>query len=253
MKFSVCLLLVVSVTTSFSAFAKVKVVESVSIAERVAQVQQTEQQQEQYRLNAQFYSQLQNIQEEVLRLRGMLEDQQYEIQQLKQRQHEDYLQIDRRLSGASQPGNTNHVDGTALAVGQGQATTKTDEQTAYQAAYDLIPQRKFAEARQAFEGYIKEYKGSSLEANAYYWLGELHILEGDNGKAKEAFKTILTHFSGHNKYPEALYKTATLNFQLGDKATAKQQLDTLIKQYGDIQANADIIAKARTYLQKNYP
>lgn len=250
MKPWVCLLLVVSLTTSFSAFAKVKVVESVAIAEQAVQAQQAEQQQEQYRLNAQLFTQLQSIQEEVLHLRGMLEDQQYQIQQLKQRQQEDYIQIDRRLSEISQPNKKSQGNLSGSGI---DATEKTDEQAAYQAAYDLIPQRNFIEAKQAFEQFITSYKGSSLEANAHYWLGELHILDGDNLKAKESFKTILTRFSGHNKYPEALYKTATLNFQLGDKATAKQQLDTLIKQYGDIQANADIIAKARTYLQKNYP
>lgn len=249
MKPSVCLLLVVSLTTSFSVLAKVKVVESVAINEQAVQAQQSEQQQEQYRLNAQFFTQLQNLQEEVLRMRGMLEDQQYEIQQLKQRQHDDYLQLDRRLSEANQP----HAKVTNDVQAANTPAEKTAEQAAYQAAYDLIPQRKFNEARQAFESFTQQYKGGKLEANAYYWLGELHILEGDNLKAKEAFKIILTRFAGHNKYPEALYKTATLNFQLGDKATAKQQLDTLIKQYGDIQANADIIAKARTYLQKNYP
>lgn len=247
MKPSVCLLLVVSLTTSFSALAKVKVVESVSISEQAAQAQQAEQQQEQYRLNMQLFNQLQSLQEEVLRLRGMLEDQQYQLEQLKQRQHEDYLQIDRRISEQLQP-NTQAANNNALL-----AEAQSDEQADYQAAYDLIPQRKFEQASEAFSAFIKKHPNSKLEVNAHYWLGELYILEGDSNKAKEAFKTILTRFAGHNKYPEALYKTATLNYQLGDKTTAKQQLDTLIKQYGDIQANADIITKARTFLQKNYP
>jgi len=247
MKPSVCLLLVVSLTTSFSALAKVKVVESVSISEQAVQAQQAEQQQEQYRLNMQLFNQLQSLQEEVLRLRGMLEDQQYQLEQLKQRQHEDYLQIDRRISEQLQP-NTQAANNNALL-----AEAQSDEQADYQAAYDLIPQRKFEQASEAFSAFIKKHPNSKLEANAHYWLGELYILEGDSNKAKEAFKTILTRFAGHNKYPEALYKTATLNYQLGDKTKAKQQLDTLIKQYGDIQANADIITKARTFLQKNYP
>ena len=44
------------------------------------------------------YYQMQVLQEEVQMLRGMVEELNYELQQLKQRQMDDYLDIDRRLS-----------------------------------------------------------------------------------------------------------------------------------------------------------
>ena len=49
------------------------------------------------------YYQMQVLQEEVQMLRGMVEELNYELQQLKQRQMDDYLDIDRRLS-AQVPG-----------------------------------------------------------------------------------------------------------------------------------------------------
>lgn len=234
-------------TTAFSVSAQVKVVESVSVGDQQRLAERQQQAEEQQRANAQLFYQLQTLQEEVLRLQGVLEEQNYELQQLKQQQRDDYMNLDRRLGEIGQsPAAASHSASAPQAGSE-------DYAKAYQAAYDLIPQRKFADARTAFEAFVAKYSDTPYTGNAYYWLGELYIIEADNSKAKDAFRTILTRFPGHNKYPEALYKTATINYEQGDKTTARQQLDTLIKQYGDIQSSADVIGKARTFLQKNYP
>lgn len=243
--------------TAFTATAQVKVVESVSVTGQPASaarqqsssepVQSTSGSAPSPNANAQLFYQLQLLQDEVLRLQGLLEEQQHELQQLKQQQRDDYMNLDRRIGESQKTSQAPSPQPVANL-----SSADEDYVKAYNAAYELIPQRKFVEARKAFESYVVKYAGTPYEANAYYWLGELHLLDANNAKAKEAFRTILTRFPGHGKYPEALYKTATINFDQGDKATAKQQLDTLIKQYGDIQAHADVIGKARSFKQKNH-
>lgn len=239
-----------ALTTAISVSAQVQVVESVSVGEQKVVTAQRNETQAQASANAQLFYQLQMLQEEVLRLQGVLEDQQYQLQQLKQRQSDDYMNLDRRLSEFNKPSVALSAPAEQSA---GVATAQTDYTVAYKAAYELIRQGKFSEAKAAFEAFVSDYKGTPYEANGYYWLGELYIIDADTVKAKEAFKTVLTRFPGHSKYPEALYKTATLNYEQGDTATAKQQLNTLIAQYGDIQASADVIGKARAFLQKNFP
>ena len=62
------------------------------------------------------YYQMQVLQQEVQMLRGMVEELNHELQQLKQRQMDDYLDIDRRLSAivSSAPAN-NALANNALA------------------------------------------------------------------------------------------------------------------------------------------
>jgi tol-pal system protein YbgF len=221
--------------------------------------------------NAELFNQLQLLQEEVMRTRGLLEEQQQQLQELKEQRLEDYKSIDKRLTELSQKPSS--VD-ASLSSGPKpvedykQVPDATTSQTIepvpgdainpnqqdildYQKAYELIKQRKFDLAKESFIAFIAQYPGSEYEPNAHYWLGELYIIEGDFVKAKTSFQTILKKYPQHTKHPEALYKIATVNYELGDRTTAKLQMEQLIQQYGDKPVSA--VAKARDFLKTNYP
>lgn len=220
--------------------------------------------------NAELFNQLQLLQEEVMRTRGLLEEQQQQLQELKQQRLEDYKSIDKRLSELDQKASQSNANSTVSDSGQGntQAQESAPQQASepvssgaintsqqdildYQKAYELIKQRKFDQAKESFIAFIAQYPGSEYEPNAHYWLGELYIIEGDFVKAKKSFQVILKKYPQHAKHPEALYKIATVNYELGDRTTAKLQMEQLIQQYGDKPVSA--VAKARDFLKTNFP
>ncbi len=223
--------------------------------------------------NAELFNQLQLLQEEVMRTRGLLEEQQQQLQELKQQRLEDYKSIDKRLTELDQRSSSSNAVSSEPKSDAGfsqvpevlppQVTPASDVVPAaainpnqqdildYQKAYELIKQRKFDQAKEAFITFIVQYPGSEYEPNAHYWLGELYIIEGDFVKAKASFQTILKKFPQHTKHPEALYKIATVNYELGDRSTAKLQMEQLIQQYGDQPVSA--VAKARDFLKTNFP
>lgn len=246
----------------FSAFA-VSVVDSSS----TQQIAQEEVARVNHAANAELFNQLQLLQEEVMRTRGMLEEQQHQLQELKQQRLEDYKNIDKRLSEfdkksvGSLPGK-NPVEGLPQAMPDpvsspapgpvsGGINTSQQDILDYQKAYDLIKLRKFDQAKQSFIDFIVRYPESDYEPNAHYWLGELYIIEGNYVKAKSAFQIILKKYPQHAKHPEALYKIASVNYELGDRTTAKLQMEQLIQQYGDKPVSA--VAKARDFLKTNFP
>lgn len=226
-----------------SSLAEVRVVNSMSVSAQEEQKRQEQTSREQARAISEVHQQLQMLQEEVMMLRGMFEEQQFELEQIKQQQLDNYVDLDRRIGEL----------GDRRPTADAPSAADTNAQAAYQAAYQLIPERKFEQARMAFESFVNQYNQSPLAANGYYWLGELYIIDGDKNKAKAAFRTILNDFPGHNKYPEALYKMAVINHEQGDRMTARQQLETLIEQSASLSASATTVAKARDFLQKNYP
>lgn len=71
--------------------------------------------------NAQLFYDLQQLQSEVLQLRGLLEDQAFEIQRLRELQRSQYLDIDRRLTGTDAPG----IDAVAGATQQAELPVAT--------------------------------------------------------------------------------------------------------------------------------
>lgn len=219
--------------------------------------------------NAELFNQLQLLQEEVMRTRGMLEEQQQQLQELKQQRLDDYKNIDKRLTELDQRSSSgNPVSETKTEnsytqvpdavtpqvnepVSGGAINANQQDILDYQKAYELIKQRKFDQAKEAFITFISQYPNSEYVPNAHYWLGELYIIEGDFVKAKVAFQVILKKYPQHTKHPEALYKIATVNYELGDRTTAKLQMEQLIQQYGDKPVSA--VAKARDFLKTNFP
>ena len=223
------------------------------------------------------YYQSQMLQNEVRELRGMVEQLSYELQRVKQRQMDDYLDIDRRLSGltsgaASAPapatGDTQTQVEPAdtvvpLIEPAGVAVAKTiptvverveeplvnSEEIAEnyaQASNLLLKKRDFNGAVLAFKQHITDYPASPYIANAHYWLGEIYLLQGQDELARQAFTMVVEQYSTHGKAQDANFKLGKIYHQLGEVERARLLLETAAKGAGGA-AN-----KAQSYLKSNF-
>src|SRR5690606_3089998 len=131
-------------------------------------------------IQAELFYQLQILQQEVQTLRGMVEEQAYQIQQLKQQRMDDYMDLDRRISelgqtssrpAASRPGS----GGPATASPGNQAPAPVDNEfDSYSAAVDIATkQQDFERAIIALNEHLKRFPDGRYTANGYYWLGQL--------------------------------------------------------------------------------
>lgn len=174
-----------------------------------------------------LFNQLQVLQQEVSSLRGLLEEQSYEIKRLKQQRLEDYMNLDRRVSELSQSGvSVGSSEATVSGVsGQGNPVpqvTTGDETAEYKAAIDLLLSKKdYDGAVEAFSAYIDKYPNGRFSVNSQYWLGEIALLNGDMGKANTWFSGIVNNHPTHAKYADAQYKLATVLFKQGDQDGAR--------------------------------
>jgi tol-pal system protein YbgF len=188
-----------------------------------------------------LFLQLQQLQEEVARLRGTLEEQQYEIQQLKQQSLERYQDLDSRLSAAPQAPVQAPVAPAVGASGAAPAAQApaanaapgdpAKEKLFYDAAFDLIKAKDFAKADQAFTAFLRKYPSSQYAGNAQYWLGEVKLAQGDLQGAGRAFAQVSQSYPQHQKVADSLYKLADVEQRLGNAAKAKGILQQVVAQY----------------------
>ncbi len=87
-----------------SVFAQVQVVESPAIRGPGQQVQQTQAPTTNPDQLVEIFYQMQQLQQQVQVLTGMVEEANYELKRLKQQQLDDYVDLDRRVSELSQGG-----------------------------------------------------------------------------------------------------------------------------------------------------
>lgn len=185
---------------------------------------------------SELFIQLQQMQEELARLRGMVEEQQYEIQRLKQESLERYQQLDSRLNGATLPAAPPSASAPAAPASVSEPADPEKEKLYYDAAFDLIKAKDFDKASQAFNAFLRRYPASRYAANAQYWLGEISLVKGDLQAAGQAFARVPADHPNHSKVPDALYKLADVERRLGRNDRARAALQEVISRYPDTSA-----------------
>ena len=218
------------------------------------------------------YYQLQVLQQEVRTLRGLLEELNYQMQQIKQQQMDDYLDVDRRLidlaksSAATISTNVMGSQPTAVTDGQLGVTTVSNDgqqmvadnnmlvnvadEATMKADYDrasglLLKSRDLDGAIVAFQSHIEMYPNSAYIPNAYYWLGEIYDLRDQKDLALQSFRIVVDIYTDHSKAMDARFKLGKLYHKMGQDQVAKQLLETAA------QSNGGAAAKARAYLDTN--
>ena len=229
------------VSVAAPSLAEVQVFESTSTS-------QQRQQQAWSNAAKQLFQEIEILREEVIRLSGQVEEQAYQIEQLKQLQLDNYVDLDKRVAALSvaQPA-ANAV------VPVGEASPLIDDKTAYKAAYAFVQQRKFDDAKAAFQAFIKDYPQSNLQANAWFWLGGLHDLAKEYVDAEQAYDKVLNDFPKHRKAADAMYKRGEIYYKQDKKASAKQNMLDLIKAYDGNAAYEKVVRLAREFLRKHFP
>ena len=196
----------------------------------------------------QLFMQLQQMQDEIAQLRGMLEEQDNEIQRLKQESQARYQDLDSRLQGGAAgaqqaPAQNSPADGAINAAGTPAAPAQqapaasnepadpAKEKLYYDAAFDLIKAKDFPKASQAFEGFLRKFPQSQYAGNAQYWLGEVNLAQGNLQGAGKAFAQVSASYPTHAKVPDSLFKLADVEQRMGNTDRARGILQQLIAQY----------------------
>ncbi len=219
--------------------------------------------------NSELFFMLEQLQQEVNTLRGIVEEQGHELRMLKQSSRDRYVDMDARVldltkrvsevtkGGQMMPSNSNSSVSAVSAVQVNNegvtgkpvvsapvSTTqvaKTREPTkaendAYASAYTFIKDKKFDDAILALFSYTENYPDSPLLPNVYYWLGEVYLATSKLEQAKTSFTLVMTAYPDNSKVSDAHYKLAVTHDRLGQKDQAKQMLMDVQKKYPNTSA-----------------
>ncbi|MCE9679521.1 tol-pal system protein YbgF [Shewanella sp. AS1] len=169
---------------------------------------------------------LDTLQQEVLDLRGLTEQQNYQINQMLQRQRQLYDDI-AKLSSAK-ASNTTPVS----TASDSSSSVSLGETASYERAVNLVlKERKYDEAIPAFRAFIKQYPQSTYAANANYWLGQLLYNKGEFAEASKAFNAVVDQFKDSNKRADSLVKLGMIAERRSDAAAAKRLYQQVLNEY----------------------
>jgi tol-pal system protein YbgF len=202
---------------------------------------------------------VQQLETDVRRLNGLLEEATQALRLLEAQSLERYVDLDRRLaSGAAveiDEGAESTVVAPSPAPSENPVVGRTvdaqeGEEAAYRAAYELVREREFDEAVEAFTAFLADFPFGRYAPNAHYWLGELYLVldPPDPELARQNFKLLLDQYPADPKVPDTLYKLGRVQFIKGNRQRSKEYLDEVIREYPS-HAAAQL---ARQFLLENF-
>lgn len=199
------------------------------------------------------------LQTEIQQLRGMIEEQGYEIDNLKQRQQNIYTDIDSRLqqleSGAGISSQTSGVSKyiapvtsentrAPTTVKQSQLkpiqpkpvetvkpASKADEKAAFDKAFMSVKNSHYQQSITLLEQFLHDYPNSTYSDNAYFWLASVYKVVNNIPAAKNNFQAVYTRFPKSEKAGMAMLKLADIYYEDNDTAKAEQLYRKVSQQY----------------------
>lgn len=219
----------------------------------------------------QLLMQVQQLQQEVMRLNGLIEEQAHELSTLKAQSLERYIDLDRRLGllagGTVEPATdaAAGLSATAPSVETAAPTSspaavpsppaaqaQPGEAQAYQAAYALVRSQQFNQAVTAFQKFLQDFPAGRFTPNAHYWLGELYLVTSppDPEAARQSFMLLLDMYPQDSKVPDALFKLGRIHYTKGNRERAREFLDRVINEFGS--SNSAAVKLAQDFISENY-
>ena len=201
---------------------------------------------------------VQQLEEEIRRLNGLVEEQASLLMRLQDQSLERYVEMDRRLAAIGTVDSSVVIEGDeetdspapddtvpSVDVPVAVAEVQPGEREAYQSAYGLVRERQFEAAVDAFNTFLASYPFGRFAPNAHYWLGELYLViePVDPESARQNFQLLLDQYPNDRKVPDALYKLGRVHALKGNVDRSKEYLNQVIADYGSQQHPAAQLAK----------
>lgn len=197
---------------------------------------------------------VESLQQEVQLLRGDSEVQGHTLNDIKKRQRDLYIDIDRRLLQLERQNNgtATYVPPAAAPVPEPEvaepvkrpstspapqptqtvaAYDEKAERQAYQQAFNLLRELRYAQAVQAFRDFISKYPDGRYAHIAQYWLGEAGYAQGNFKTAIEDYQVLLARYKNSPKRAQAMLKIGYSHHKLNNNKEAIASFNDVIKTF----------------------
>ncbi|ENG2946938.1 cell division protein CpoB [Enterobacter cloacae] len=230
--------LLVGIAAPWAAFAQAPIssVGSGSVEDRVTQLERISNAHSQ--LLTQLQQQLSDNQTDIDSLRGQIQESQYQLNQVVERQKQILLQIDSLSSGGAAAGDQSGAATDAPApsadasAATGAPVQSGDANTDYNAAIALVQDKsRQDDAIVAFQNFVKKYPDSTYQPNANYWLGQLNYNKGKKDDAAFYFASVVKNYPKSPKAPDAMFKVGVIMQDKGDTAKAKAVYQQVVAKF----------------------
>ncbi len=200
-------------------------------------------------INDDLLTKIRTLEDEVQSLKGQVDELQHSLQQSQKEQAVLMDALNKKISAMPAPAPAAlPVAKTATSAGSvvkappvavvavaaktaPAATPEAQEKATYDAAYSLVSAKAYADAIEAYKGYLTIYSDGKYTAQANYWLGELNASQQLYPEAIKYLEIVVNKYPKSSKVPDAMLKLGIINKRLGKDAKAQSWFARVMKEY----------------------
>ena len=176
-----------------------------------------------------IYQKISDLEQEIATLRNLLEENTYLIERYQELQQQRYLDLDKRLHNLL----SEEKENLATEYLNGQQYNSTEEIDLYKSALELFEASRYAEALESFRDLIISYPEGTYSADAYFWSGELYLVQQLFEDAREHYLVVVEKFIDHPRVADSLFKLGVLERALMNDQIANSYLSKVISEFPD--------------------
>jgi len=190
---------------------------------------------------------VESLQTEIQQLRGLVEQQEHEISNLKKRQQNIYADINTRMqqleTGRVDVKNISQHENLAIPIAQRKAAvavkkpikpkSRASEKAAFNKAFSSVKNSHYHQAIKLFKQFLQDYPAGDYADNATFWLASVYKVINDLPEAKKTFQAVYTQFPKSEKASMAMLKLADIYLQENNTKEAKQLYTQITQQYAN--------------------
>ena len=176
-----------------------------------------------------IYQKISDLEQEIATLRNLIEENTYLIERYQELQQQRYLDLDKRLHNLL----SEEKEDLATEYLNGQQHNSTEEIDLYKGALELFEASRYAEALESFRELIISYPEGVYSADAYFWSGELYLVQQLFEDAREHYLVVVEKFIDHPRVADSLFKLGVLERALMNDQIANSYFSRVISEYPD--------------------
>ncbi|MCP4272521.1 MAG: tol-pal system protein YbgF [Gammaproteobacteria bacterium] len=210
------------------------------------------------RMRAESQFEITNLKNEIRELRGIVEEQGYQLQQIVNRQRELYRDIDNRLAEQSNnevaTGQKPPVADTSLSSQQtttasnlgvkpttAPLTTPTEPvvvdnnqiRSEYDQIFPLVRTKRYDDAIAGYQQFIANYPDSIYVANSKYWLAQIYSVQRRTDEAEREYLSVAQQYPDSSKASDAWLKLGQLYESQNQSEKALNAYNQVVTQYSN--------------------
>jgi len=120
---------------------------------------------------------------------------------------------------------------TAVVTAVAPTSVTLGEQDAYDQAFNMLKQSRYAEAAEEFANFLRQYQNSQLTDDAWYWMAEAHYVTRDFERALIGFNTVVSYFVNSPRIPASRLKIGYIQYETSDYEGSRETLTQLLRDF----------------------